>query len=373
MSTAVVYEVGTENGLKVRRLVMNYAATMAFIGFGLVFYLSLSRYHVRLYNAHWTPTWSGFVSPLSITARDLFLWTAALYAVLLVPYYWLRWETAGKPLVLVRYLVSFSRFDQVKLPTDEQRQAICSLLVKFIFVPFVLNGLLAHLAGCNNQVLSIESNLRWHGKDYVLLYSYLVHPVLLNLVFLVDFVPFVVGYLVESKRLGNEVKSTDTTLFGWAVCLLCYPPFNAAYGLVFPWSTADYVNLLTGWPVWFHLVINGGVLVMFVLFASASVSMGWKASNLTSRGLVDSGLYRLCRHPAYAAKNLAWWIAAVPTLYIWFQKSPIDGAIGIISIGTWTVLYALRAYTEEQHLLRSDPDYAGYRQRVRSWFIPGLL
>ena len=49
------------------------------------------------------------------------------------------------------------------------------------------------------------------------------------------------------------------------------------------------------------------------------------------------------------------------------------GAQALASVVGWTLLYALRALTEEEHLRSVDGEYAAYAARVRYRFIPGLL
>jgi len=108
------------------------------------------------------------------------------------------------------------------------------------------------------------------------------------------------------------------------------------------------------------------------LYASASVSLGFKASNLTSRGVVRSGMYSVIRHPAYACKNAAWWVWTLGFAYFEYlgggsYVAPVLGLAG------WTFIYYKRAVTEEQHLLRSDPEYAEYMKQVPYRFIPRLI
>ena len=91
------------------------------------------------------------------------------------------------------------------------------------------------------------------------------------------------------------------------------------------------------------------------------------------RGIVTRGPYAFVRHPAYVAKNLAWWLGALPTFAMQFAESSWQ-ALGysLLSVFGWTVIYALRAITEERHLLMLDNGYAAYAQKVRWRFIPGV-
>ena len=79
------------------------------------------------------------------------------------------------------------------------------------------------------------------------------------------------------------------------------------------------------------------------------------------------------RHPAYIAKNFAWWIGALPTLYVVFSSGDARIAYSLLALCGWTTIYALRAITEERHLLLLDNGYAQYMQRVKWRFIPRVI
>ncbi len=67
------------------------------------------------------------------------------------------------------------------------------------------------------------------------------------------------------------------------------------------------------------------LLVALAVFSWASIALGFKASNLTNRGIVTHGPYAFVRHPAYAAKNLAWWLGALPTVGMMFAAGTGEG------------------------------------------------
>lgn len=52
------------------------------------------------------------------------------------------------------------------------------------------------------------------------------------------------------------------------------------------------------------------------IYSRASLALGFKASNLTNRGIVSHGPYKYVRHPAYICKNLAWIIGGFPMIYM---------------------------------------------------------
>jgi protein-S-isoprenylcysteine O-methyltransferase Ste14 len=109
------------------------------------------------------------------------------------------------------------------------------------------------------------------------------------------------------------------------------------------------------------------------IFAWSSVSLGFKASNLTNRGIVTHGPYRFVRHPAYAAKNLAWWLGALPTLGLLLFAGNWKGlAYSLVALLGWSTIYVLRALTEERHLRLLDNGYSQYAQQVCWRFVPGI-
>ena len=70
---------------------------------------------------------------------------------------------------------------------------------------------------------------------------------------------------------------------------------------------------------------------------------------------------------------MAWWIGSTPLVMLAFEQSWFEGVQAVASVVGWTLLYVLRALTEEDHLRSVDGDYAAYAQKVRYRFVPGLL
>jgi steroid 5-alpha reductase family enzyme len=100
------------------------------------------------------------------------------------------------------------------------------------------------------------------------------------------------------------------------------------------------------------------ILMLMTLYASASVQFGIRWANLTYRGLISGGVYRISKHPAYLFKNISWWLISLPFLIApgtdW--KYSLTGCALLIGNNT---IYYLRAKTEEQHLSRY-PEYRAY-------------
>jgi len=185
-----------------------------------------------------------------------------------------------------------------------------------------------------------------------------VFPCLINVFFISECALYAFSYAVESPRLKNVVRSVEPTVLGWAVALACYPPFNGLINNYVSWFTSDDpVFPVPGVTAAARCV----VLLCFGIYLWGAISLGVKCTNLTHRGIVTTGAFAWVRHPAYAAKNLAWWIALLPVLSI----------PAVLSMSFWTFLYFLRAITEERHL-GNDPDYREYCKKVRYRFIPGV-
>jgi len=171
-------------------------------------------------------------------------------------------------------------------------------------------------------------------------------------------------------RLGNEIRSVDPTILGWTAALVCYAPFNVILGLFLGPPGNDMPRF---GDTTVHFALNALLLALMAIYTWASVALGFKASNLTHRGIVARGPYRLIRHPAYTCKNMAWWIGAIPIVSAAFGQSTWDGIQAFASVVGWTMLYVLRAVTEEDHLSGVDGDYAAYAAKVRYRFIPGIV
>jgi protein-S-isoprenylcysteine O-methyltransferase Ste14 len=353
------------------RFCLNYFSTAVVVALAVSFYTVFGTYHIKLFSARWRPELFGYVAHQVWHFRDVLLLVAGVYMIMLLPYYWFNPTAESKASIVCRWLVC--RLVRCSPCVDTGvRQAALSILLKFIFIPFCINGLWGHFAVLNNQIVAAV-NSAGSALDARELYSSIWHNLIMNLILVFDFVPFVIGYMVELPSLKNRIRSVDGTLLGWVVCLACYPPFNEGVGRFLSWATRDFVvGFMLPSPVLFYAV-NGSLLVLFALYASASVSLGFKCCNLCNRGVVATGLYGVVRHPAYVIKNLAWWVAAVPVLVVLFRQSFALGLYGAFSLACWTSIYAARAITEERHLLRSGNEYAVYMARVRWRFIPGLI
>ena len=355
-----------------RRFATNYLSTLAFLGLSWWFVTFLSDFHRAMMNGSWHLGSLG--SQASISVQDVFVALLASYAVILVPYYaaypWLH----SKSFAFARGLwFSLRRPDSSGLLPFRlsrlSRQAGLALLLKFFFAPLMINWCLIHIANLTGSLVGTFDALD-SGTRGRLLFDNHVFWAVFQLLLFTDTLLFTIGYIVELPGLDNRIRSVEPTFFGWFICLICYPPFIDTTLRFLEWQSSDF-------PVFentfVHLGVNITLLLAMTVFAWSSVALGFKASNLTNRGIVSRGPYRFVRHPAYAAKNFAWWLGALPALGFLLTTGNWKGlAYSLLALLGWTTIYVLRALTEERHLRLLDNGYAQYAHQVRWRFIPGV-
>ena len=166
------------------------------------------------------------------------------------------------------------------------------------------------------------------------------------------------GYLFNIKLLNAQTRTAEPSLLGWVVAVMCYWPF---WGVLFmPYffnypMPSHWFNVLfrMGSPAWWAWA--GIIVLLELLYALATVSAGIRFSNLTYRGLWNTGPYRLTKHPAYVFKSLSWWFVFAPL----FFGCGLNGVKCALMLLAANVLYYLRARTEERHLSHY-PEYVAY-------------
>lgn len=308
----------------------------------------------------------------AITGDRFLIGVAVLYAALCALYFGLE-STPGisKPLRFWYVLARYARAPVASWRAGlsrEDRLAVLSTLLKAFFIPIMIRGLLTASMGALTTGRAIfASDVVEVGL--IGLFDRWGYWFLFQVIIFVDLIVFIFGYMVETKRLGNEIRSVDPTVIGWAAALACYPPFNLMTGQLLGSTVSEFPKFEDPTT---HLALNLALLLLMALYASASVSLGWKASNLTHRGIVCRGLYRVIRHPAYVCKNLAWWIGSLPIFMVSFEHAFTDGLKAVGSMAAWSSVYVLRALTEEDHLRSVDGEYDEYCRKVPYRFIPGV-
>ncbi|MBT2189154.1 methyltransferase family protein [Sphingobium nicotianae] len=182
---------------------------------------------------------------------------------------------------------------------------------------------------------------------------------LITLMFAVDVAFATVGYVLTMRPLDAHIRTANPLLAGWLSALMCYPPF----AMMGPGGPLFYETDTRAWDYWFSghpalLWVWGAALVFLTgAYAWATVAFGLRFSNLTHRGILTHGPYRISKHPAYLAKNSFWWLSTLPFLVT--TGSVETAARNTIILGLVSGIYYWRARTEEAHL-GTDPAYRAY-------------
>ncbi len=213
--------------------------------------------------------------------------------------------------------------------------------VKAVFIPFMYSGFLGNL--------SILLNTEWQfNADAISL-------LLFNFGISIDMLIGIFGYLFSSAIINNQIIDTDSNLLGWIFALLCYPPLfwimhqvnNQQDSLI--WSDIVPYDNPIFWVIF--LIIN----LTWVVYWLATFEFGMTFSNLSYRRLIDKGVYRYTKHPAYISKNLYWWLYTLPFMGVAFVS--VEWWKNILGLTFVSLIYYGRAKSEERHLMK----FAEYR------------
>ena len=184
------------------------------------------------------------------------------------------------------------------------------------------------------------------------------YGVLWEFFYVIDLVFVIVGYTLTVRLLDTHIRSTEPTLSGWVAALLCYEPFwGLTYGSYVAYNLDGF-----SWGHWLndspllYTLWGSTILLITAMYASTSVAFGMRFSNLTHRGIITNGLYRYCKHPAYVAKNLSWWLISIPFIA---DSGVLDALRDSLLLLLVNLIYFARARTEERHL-SWDPVYVQY-------------
>lgn len=310
---------------------------------------------------------------IAVSGSDVLTGGYVVYSLLLLLFYFT--EKAPREAKSIAALRAVRTFAWSPLRTFREglsyhdRLGLLAMLLKGFFAPLMTLSLFAFTSNMVANGIYLFDHLSAIRTDFLTVFNSHGFWFLFQLVLFLDVVFFTIGYLVDHPVLKNEIRSVDPTWLGWVVTLACYPPFNGLTAQILGGNVTEFPQFEH--PVT-HIAVNTLLLVLMAIYASASVALNLKASNLTHRGIISHGPYRFVRHPAYACKNLAWWLGTLPAILTAWKGSAWDTLIVVGSAGAWTAVYVLRALTEEDHLRTVDGEYDTYCLRVRYRFVPGV-
>ncbi|MEE8444748.1 MAG: isoprenylcysteine carboxylmethyltransferase family protein, partial [Alphaproteobacteria bacterium] len=305
--------------------------TWALIG---LFYWSLPTYGAGAY---------GIYLAFLVDLLPMLVWLSAVY-VLVIDRYSIDpedgcWHMGN--LVIGRW----SRVNR-----DKVTDFLLSWLIKAFFLPFMVSILPGNIEYMLARPLSTVLG------DAVLLAAWSV-----NALFLTDLCFGALGYIFTLRFVGTHIRSANPYLSAWVAALVCYPPFI----LMGSGGPLDYRDGLE-WSFWLEnneaalWLCGGAVVLLSAFYVWATVIFGLRFSNLTHRGIITNGPYRLTKHPAYISKNIAWWLVQLPFLATAGADVAARNCVLLLLVN---LIYYVRAKTEEKHLL-GDPVYREYAEWI---------
>lgn len=222
-------------------------------------------------------------------------------------------------------------------------QHLLGWIVKGYFLPLMFVDMCGKLA----TVLAYNFE---QSHNFQQLFDFSFHTI-----FFIDVSLVSMTYLMALRLTDTHIRSSEPSLFGWAITLICYPPFQ-------------YINFETGksWTDWISsetwLYPTWGILILLLLaiYLWATISFGGRFSNLTHRGIITNGPYRYTKHPAYITKNLSWWLISMPFMVSTSIEDAFSHSILLLMVNG---IYYFRAKTEERHL-SLDPVYVEYAKWI---------
>jgi hypothetical protein len=225
-------------------------------------------------------------------------------------------------------------------------QYCLSWLMKGYFLPFMFTMIIA--------AINILSKM-----NFTLLFTNISFSYFAIFVILVgiDSLIATTGYLLTLKMFDSHIRSSDSTLFGWVICLLCYAPFyGVIVSLYFP--KVDYYH----YPVWTNNQVLQWIwgvctLLTYGLYVFSTINFGIRFANLTNRGIITNGLYRFFKHPSYTFKIVFFWTSVVPISYVTYSTNEFIKTLFYLT--GISLIYYYRAVSEERHL-SNDPTYVEY-------------
>jgi len=182
---------------------------------------------------------------------------------------------------------------------------------------------------------------------------------LIALMFLIDVSMGTVGYIFTLRPLDAHIRSGNPYAQAWMAALICYPPFilmSAGGPLDYGQGQLGWARALSDHPL-LQPIMAFVLIALTGAYAWATVAFGLRFSNLTHRGILTHGPYRITKHPAYVSKNLFWWLSTLPMLTTTGLTS--DAIRNCCILAAISGVYFWRAKTEEKHL-SADPAYLAY-------------
>lgn len=159
------------------------------------------------------------------------------------------------------------------------------------------------------------------------------------------------------KRLDSKEKQTEQK---WVVGLLAL--FFAAGFTV---AGLDYRFGWTDMPLWATVTASVVLLISYGLYAEVMRENSYVSRNVTvteGQRVVDTGLYRIVRHPMYAVT--VWLFLAIPIV--------LGSLPALLCFIPYPILMVVRIIGEERLLSKELQGYEEYKKKVRYRLLPPI-
>jgi hypothetical protein len=316
------------------RSLIKLVGLLGSLGFITLLYWLLPEYALKGFYAHY---WAALRVLLP------------LWASLALPYlYWIdrRLREPHDALWQMGRLLTLQWHD---VSTAQIGQHLLGWLVKGFYLPLMFTYFCADL----DKLLHYDLTLL-HGFSGYYDWAYFT-------LYFIDVALVSMTYLMSLKLTDTHIRSTEPTALGWLAALVCYEPFWSLIGRQYLAYDSG-----PGWGVWLRGIpwlygLWGSLILLLVfIYVWSTVAFGARFSNLTHRGIITNGPYRHTKHSAYLAKNVSWWLIAMP-----FMSSGNSAQIlrSCCLLALLNAVHYLRAKTEERHL-SLDPVSEQYAQWI---------
>ena len=326
-STGLKQKADDANPERVAVKIVGLIGTLAFLAF---LYWVIPEYSINNFGRYW----------------DVLNYTIPLLVLFSIPYFWWMDGRMKEPEDAYWQMGLLVMLQWSEVDINLIGRHLRNWLVKAFFLPLMFT----YLGGNAQMIVNYDFN---NMTDFRRFFEYSN-----NLIFFADLIFAGVGYAMTFRFLDSHIRSSEPTFRGWVVAIMCYAPLwqTLFYGHYFAYDDNIYWgNLFEQTPA-IYFFWGMIILSLEVIYALATVCLGYRFSNLTYRGLVANGPYRFTKHPAYVTKNFSWWLISVPFI----SSAGIDDAIrhSVLLAGV-NLIYYLRAKTEENHLSHY-PEYVQY-------------
>lgn len=191
-----------------------------------------------------------------------------LYIILLIPFYIKYPEIESKALIVIQYFGKILRGDNSY--SKKEQTALLAWIVKLFFAPLMISWLANHVFNMLNNIHATTQNLSLISTDFLTFFNSNFFWMAFSVILFIDVLFFTLGYLLEGPLFKNTIKSVEPTLIGWAVAILCYPPFNSNVTNIIGWYSNDFPTFANSST---HIIMNISILILMAIYSRASFAL----------------------------------------------------------------------------------------------------